>query len=196
MIRYRCPKCKTVLTAADSEAGSVIGCPHCGERLRVPAPRSSIQTAPARIDSASTPQATEEPPELVLAAEETELRPKAPRRRRPKLDEDADEEDWPPVRSQSSVQPTDFLIPTNVSGWSLAACYFGLIGLCLPFIGLVFAFPALICGIIALRRRRKALSYGSVTSDIRAVLGVVFSSLAILIWAAVLLFMLVSTKAG
>jgi predicted branched-subunit amino acid permease len=75
-----------------------------------------------------------------------------------------------------------FLVPTNVSGWSIVACYAGFIGMCLPLFGLVFAIPAVICGIEAQRRRKKTASYGSVTSDIRAILGLVFSSIAILLW--------------
>src|SRR5262245_48517134 len=96
-----------------------------------------------------------------------------------------DDDDWDePVRrrpvEEPAIQPTDFIIPTNVSGWSIAACYLGLIGLCLPIVGLVFAIPAFICGIVALRRRRgPRQSYGAVTSDIRAIVGLALSGLAI-----------------
>ena len=86
------------------------------------------------------------------------------------------------------VEAIDFIVPTNVSGWSIASCYLGLIGLCIPFAGLVFAIPALIFGIIALRRRKKgAGTYGSVTSDIRAIIGVVLSTLAILIYPTIII---------
>jgi hypothetical protein len=85
----------------------------------------------------------------------------------------------------------DFLIPTRVSGWSMLACYLGLVGFCLPFIGLLFAVPAVICGIVALRRRRKVVSYGAVTSNIRAIIGLVLGSLSILLWAGWGLMLLV-----
>jgi hypothetical protein len=52
--------------------------------------------------------------------------------------------------------------------------------------GLVFAIPALICGILALRRRRTTGSYGAVTSDVRAILGIIFSSIGLLLSAALL----------
>jgi hypothetical protein len=100
-----------------------------------------------------------------------------------------------PVRRRSreeEVQATDFLIPTNVSGWSMAACYLGFIGFCLPIVGLVFAIPAFICGIVAWRKRRQASTYGAVTSDIRAIIGLVLSSLAILGYGALLVMMLFS----
>jgi hypothetical protein len=85
-------------------------------------------------------------------------------------------------RQSEDVDPVQFIVPTNVSAWSLISCYAGLIGMCLPIIGLVFALPAFICGIIALRRRKKAANYGAVTSDVRAILGLVFSSIALLLW--------------
>jgi hypothetical protein len=108
------------------------------------------------------------------------------------------DEEWDePVRrrrvEEPTIQPTDFIIPTHVSGWSIAACYFGFIGLCLPLVGLVFAIPAFICGIIALRRRRsQRASYGAVTSDIRAILGLAFSGLAILLYSIPAVLLLVA----
>ena len=113
--------------------------------------------------------------------------------RRPHCGEYIDEEDEPRPRRRSprlepEIQPTDFIVPTNVSPWAIASCYFGLVGFCLPFVGLIFAIPAFICGIIAIRKRRaKAASYGAVTSDIRAIIGLVLSSLAILGYGAMLI---------
>jgi hypothetical protein len=80
---------------------------------------------------------------------------------------------------------TEFLIPTNVSAWSLAACYLGLVGCALPLIGVPFALIGLTCGIIALARRKKNRArgtYGAVTGDIRAVLGIVFGILGLAWW--------------
>jgi hypothetical protein len=91
---------------------------------------------------------------------------------------------------QQDVEVVDFLVPRKVSGWSLAACYFGLIGLLLPVLGLFFAAPAVIFGVVALMRKRQGVSYGSVTSDIRAILGLIFGGLGTLIWGAVWLMIL------
>src|SRR5690242_9620332 len=65
-------------------------------------------------------------------------------------DDDNDRPRLPVERGPADIEPVDFLIPTNVSGWSIASCYLGLIGFCIPFAGLVFAIPAFIFGIIAL----------------------------------------------
>lgn len=88
------------------------------------------------------------------------------------------------------VEVVDFLVPRKVSGWSLAACYFGLVGLLLPVIGLFFAAPALIFAIVALLRKRQGVTYGSVTSDIRAILGLIFGGLGTLIWGVVWVMMM------
>src|SRR5262245_24333577 len=102
--------------------------------------------------------------------------------RRPRRRRDAEYDDPPRRRpGDADVEATDFIIPTNVSGYSIAACYLGFVGCFLPFIGLLFALVALPCGIIALRRqKRKPGSYGAVTGDMRAVIGIIFASLALL----------------
>lgn len=92
----------------------------------------------------------------------------------------------------ADIQPTDFLVPTEVSGWAIASCYMGLVGFCLPLVGLVFAIPALICGIVAIRQRSRTGSYGAVTSNMRAIIGIVLSSLGILISAGLLVAMAVA----
>ena len=93
-----------------------------------------------------------------------------------------DEDDQPRRRREPEFEATDILIPTNVSGYSIAACYLGLIS-CLPLVGLVTGIIAIVCGIVALRRRKKSKapdSYGAVTGDIRAILGIVLGSLGTL----------------
>jgi hypothetical protein len=77
---------------------------------------------------------------------------------------------------------TQFLIPTNVSGWAMFACYGGLVGMCVPIAGLALTIPALIAGIIALKRRSKTGSYGAITGNIRAVLGIVFATIGTIVW--------------
>jgi hypothetical protein len=106
-------------------------------------------------------------------------------------DDDDDARPRPKRRKKSSdVEAVDFIIPTNVSVWSILSCYLGLIGFCLPLVGLVFAIPAVIFGIIALRRRKKATSYGAVTSDIRAIIGLVLGGLGTLIGIIVLILLI------
>ncbi|HJZ92132.1 MAG TPA: DUF4190 domain-containing protein [Gemmataceae bacterium] len=112
--------------------------------------------------------------------EDVESRP----RRRPRDDEDDEFDDRPRRRRREpepGIEATDFLIPTGVSGWSMAACYFGLFSCFIPLLGLVMALVALPCGIVALRqRKKKSQTYGSVTSDVRAIIGIITSSLTIL----------------
>jgi hypothetical protein len=86
----------------------------------------------------------------------------------------------------SSPEASEFLIPTNVSGWAIVSCYTGLIGFCLPGLGLLFAIPAVICGIVALRRHKNDGSYGSKTSKIRAIIGVVLGGIAVVAWGSLL----------
>jgi hypothetical protein len=98
------------------------------------------------------------------------------------------------VKRSADVEAVDFIIPTNVSAWSILACYLGLIGFCLPFVGIIFALPAVICGIVALRRRRKATSYGAITSDIRAIIGLVLGSLGIVYPIVIVLIVVLTQK--
>ncbi len=56
MIRFSCPKCQTVLQAAE-QAGAVVACPRCQAQVRVPSPKVvSPPAVPAsRPDSAAAP---------------------------------------------------------------------------------------------------------------------------------------------
>lgn len=128
-----------------------------------------------------------------MAAEDDEEDRREHRRSR-RRDEDDEFDDRPRRRRrESEIEATDFLIPTNVSGYSIAACYFGLVSCFLPFIGLLLALIALPCGIVALRRRKKKPgSYGAVTGDARAVIGIIFSSLALLYNIPLVVLMIIS----
>jgi hypothetical protein len=113
-----------------------------------------------------------------------------PRRRR-REDRDEDYDDYDRARRRRppppGVEPTEFLIPTGVSAWSMAACYFGIFSCVVPFLGPIMALVALPCGIIALRRRKKANTYGAVTGDVRAIIGIVCSSLTLLGWLIIVI---------
>jgi hypothetical protein len=110
------------------------------------------------------------------------------------LTDEGEEDDRPRRRPRrNTVEATDFLVPTNVSGWALASCYLGLLGFCLPLVGVVFALPAFIFGIIALRRNRhRAETYGEVTSNARAVIGLILGGLGTVGWPVLFLIMLAS----
>jgi hypothetical protein len=104
------------------------------------------------------------------------------------MDDEAEPDDRP-RRRRRRPPPDDFdtnelLVPAG-STYAIIALYVGLIGLCLPLVGIVFAVPAFVCGIVAVRRWKKADSYGGVTSNIRAVLGLVISGAAVLLWGTV-----------
>lgn len=106
-------------------------------------------------------------------------RPRRPRRRRDDDDDyDDDSDDRPRRRSSGDLEPAGMIVPLGVSPLSLAACYIGIIGLCLWFPAPI----ALVCGILALRRRKpNPGSYGSVTSDVRAWIGVVLGGIGTLL---------------
>jgi hypothetical protein len=126
--------------------------------------------------------------------EDDEPRP----RRRPRDDEDDEFEDRPRRRRREpepGIEPTDFLIPTGVSGWSMAACYFGIFSCFIPIIGLLMALVALPCGIIALRQRKQRTNtYGSVTSDVRAIIGVITSTLSIFANILIIIFAIATKR--
>jgi hypothetical protein len=114
-------------------------------------------------------------------------------RHRPRRD-DASEGDGHPRRRPSGgeFEATELIVPTGVSAYSIIACYAGLVGMCLPILGAPFALTAFVCAIVALRKRKSGspASYGKVTSDIRAIVGLVFSTIGLLINGGFLLILL------
>ncbi len=100
----------------------------------------------------------------------------------------------PRPRPQQAEDGTQFLIPTNVSPWAIGACYAGLVGFCLPFVGLVFAIPAVIMAIVALRKAKKGTTYGAVTSNVRAWIGLVLGGLAVMGWGGLLIVLLLNRR--
>jgi hypothetical protein len=93
-----------------------------------------------------------------------------------------------PADAQPEARAVHLIVPVNVSGWALAACYAGLIGLCLPFAGLLFAIPGLVCGIIAYQRQRQ--TPGPASGQFRTLLGLIFSTIAILLWGGASIYLL------
>jgi hypothetical protein len=111
--------------------------------------------------------------------------------RPPRRDDADDYDDRPRRRREPEIDATDFLVPMNVSGWSLAACYIGLVS-CFPIpgLGLVLGIIALVSARKALRRRKKGSSYGQVTGDMRAVVGMVLGILSIICHSILLVFLI------
>jgi len=95
-------------------------------------------------------------------------------------DERDDYDERPRRRREPEIAATDFLIPTDVSRYSMAACYLGLFSCFIPLLGFLMALVAVLCGIKALRQRKKdSASYGAVTGDIRAILGLICATVTI-----------------
>ena len=47
MIRYKCPRCKSILESPDAKAGDKVACPKCQQRLQIPMPlRDKTMLAP------------------------------------------------------------------------------------------------------------------------------------------------------
>jgi hypothetical protein len=120
-------------------------------------------------------------------------------RRRQDLD-DEDDRSRRRRREESEFEATEILIPTGVSGYSIAACYLGLISCFLPVIGLALGVIALACGIIALRQRKKKRaapgSYGAVTSDMRAIIGLVLGGISTAINLPLAIIVLIGAMKG
>src|SRR5207247_8575649 len=70
MIRFSCPRCKTILESPDDSAGTAMTCP-CGQRLEVPAPRVKA------LPGAARPTQREDNPPPADASEPAALEPYA-----------------------------------------------------------------------------------------------------------------------
>ena len=117
-----------------------------------------------------------------------------PRRRRRRRDDDDydDEDDERPRRRRRRREdsfadhPENLIVPLDVSGWSVAAFFCGIIG-CFPILGVPVAIAALVLGIIALKRRKKGSCYGKITGDMRAVIGLILATMSLLLHLAALI---------
>jgi hypothetical protein len=97
-----------------------------------------------------------------------------------------------PQDSEEVVAPTDFLVPTNVNPWALVSAYMGLIGFCLPLIGIPFALLAIVFAILGLRSRpsKGGTTYGKVTGNIRAWIGLTLGIFGLVGWGIFFLVIL------
>jgi hypothetical protein len=96
--------------------------------------------------------------------------------------------------TEQAVEATDFIVPTNVNPWALISAYMGLIGFCLPIIGIPFAVLAIIFAILGLRARpsKGGTTYGKVTGNIRAWIGLVLGIFGLVGWSLFYVIMLVA----
>ena len=131
-----------------------------------------------------------------MAASDDDDEDERPRRRRRRRDDDdyddEDEDDERPRRRRRRREdsfadhPENLIVPLDVSGWSVAAFFCGIIG-CFPILGVPVAIAALVLGIIALKRRKKGSSYGKITGDMRAVIGLILATTSLLLHLAALI---------
>jgi DNA-directed RNA polymerase subunit RPC12/RpoP len=133
VILYRCPSCDQGLAAREEEAGSNLRCPHCGQRLRVPAPAPN-KTVPGKLDDPFNRPVLVEPeePEELLEAEIIEE--SLPRQRTRRRDDDDEEEDqerrprrrrsYPPCPNCGCTDPPRQT--TKFGGTSIAMLIIGL----------------------------------------------------------------------
>ena len=81
MIAFKCPKCRKVMKAEESKAGSVATCPGCGVKFRIPVGKTdpaSPSSVIARKESMRSSAITQKPdPKAGPAARRSEP-PKAP----------------------------------------------------------------------------------------------------------------------
>src|SRR6516162_2874919 len=79
MLRYMCPRCKSVLESPEQKAGDKVSCPKCQQRLQVPGlPRDKTILAPP-IPGPSSPSSPIPPQAIPVVLEEI---PKPSRRRK------------------------------------------------------------------------------------------------------------------
>ena len=98
MIRFACPRCKTVHERPENEAGSKFACPNCQQRLQVPLPPENKTmigslVAPGRNPIAPPPAVPREPRPVTtipVANDAWDDEPVAPPRRSRRADYDDD----------------------------------------------------------------------------------------------------------
>ena len=93
---------------------------------------------------------------------------------------------------EQAVEATDFIVPTNVNPWALLSAYMGLIGFCVPIIGIPFAMLAILFAILGLRAQpsKGGTTYGKVTGNIRAWIGLVLGIFGLVGWSLFFVIML------
>jgi hypothetical protein len=90
------------------------------------------------------------------------------------LDEDDDgEAPRRPRRRRSQTEDIKWLVPTDRSGWAIAAGYLGLLS-CFPLVGLLFGSAAVATGILALRHCKRDPNLGGRG---RAIFGIIAGSI-------------------
>src|SRR5262245_6349870 len=108
MIRFECGHCHKKLGIADTEAGKMIKCPGCGEKVRIPSAAGGIAPAKKPPPPAAKPPPKPAPAKKPAAEDLVEVEPvnedkppaRAAKARRPaRHDEDEEEEEAPRRRA-------------------------------------------------------------------------------------------------
>jgi hypothetical protein len=72
-----------------------------------------------------------------------------------------------------SNSPLSAVVPVGVSIWALASLYLALLGCIIPGFGLI----AIFCGVMAFATHKQKASYGSISGNLRAILGIVIGAI-------------------
>jgi hypothetical protein len=120
MIRFACPRCKSILEQPENVAGTNFACPSCGQRLQVPMipeskarpgdPAGNDLPAPASAAAAPPPIPLSPPPFVTASqrpvpASAAPSPPPAPARSPPRYrdcDDDYDDDDFPSIERHGS----------------------------------------------------------------------------------------------
>ncbi len=179
-----------------AEASSPVVCPACGARN--PAAARACGACGEPLAETAVTGARPAPPRPDDAVEDRPRRPAA----RPAVHGD-DEDDAAMGRKMRNIARPEgdyhvdsdtalgFVVPVGVSGWALAAGYLGLIG-CIPILGVPFALLGILFGVIAIVHRRTDGSYGAITGNVRAVIGIALGLLGLLASAALVVISVIS----
>lgn len=171
-IEFRCGQCGRLLRTGDDTAGRMAQCPECGSQTPVPVP-------PEPEEELLTPSSVEPPP-----AGPTSSSPFG-------SGFGGSQPSESPYRSptQPIPPPGD---PNDKKGFAIASLTLGIIGVitgcCWP-LGLLCSFPGLILGVVGMKSSNPS-------NRTLAIVGVVLSSLGILIGIAVLALQVIVAVTG
>lgn len=98
---------------------------------------------------------------------------------------------WRKERQHSVTTKAPSRVPTNVSGWSLASCYVGLVSVFLPILGALTGLLAVLFGVVALATRKAPGIESEQTRDVRAVLGIVAGTISTVLYVPLLALMII-----
>jgi hypothetical protein len=123
----------------------------------------------ARKKKAPPPDDDDRPRKKRPAADDDD---EAPRKKKKVAKDDDEGEDL-------GASPLSAIIPVGGSIWALLSLYLSMISCVVPGLWLV----SLLCGVLAFVTHKHKASYGSIAGNMRAILGIVFSLIAMVLHA-------------